>query len=152
MRIDSLAEKILPLIVIFAILTILLLVYWLFFSSDQQLVGGPQVVQVIDYTCQGGINSQIMIRNAGTGTLNLGSCTDMASVTGETKECGDLTITRTDDGRMNGRLSATILPPGAKATFYDICTSRGLKKTCTYIFTTSSSYPATNAAIIMCSG
>ncbi len=117
----------------------LLLFIILFHSFVPQPYSYSRNIQVVDYFCLANRYAIVMINNIGSGPVNLGAygvCSGNNPITGTSKTCGDITITRTDGGTMIANLSSTIVPISSSVIFNDTCTTVGAK-TCTYRITTS---------------
>jgi flagellin-like protein len=127
---------------------------WAFLSGYFTGLTG-KTIAVVDYSCVGGNTAQAIIRNSATGPINFGTnCNSTVPgailINGTTFTCGDLTITRTDGGTMQGRLDkGGNLPSNENLIFSDSCTAG---TTCTYRFVTSSAGigPNPNIATVTC--
>jgi flagellin-like protein len=119
---------------------------WAFLSGYFTGMTG-KTIAVVDYSCVNSNTAQVIIRNSGTGTIDLGTCTVAGSITTSTFTCGDLTITRTS-GAMAGKLDKSgNLNQGLNVIFTDACTGP-----CSYRFVTSSAGigPNPNTATVTC--
>lgn len=123
-----------------------------YFGSRPDSLTGAKVIAIVDYSCINNGTAQVMIRNAGTETINISGCTAAGSIGGGTLPvaiCGDMTITKTTGGNMNGQLDKTSIAIGGDTIFTDPCPAG---TTCTYRFVTSSAGigPNPNVAIVEC--
>lgn len=95
-------------------------------------------LQIVDSFCTSGIEANIVIKNIGTNQVNIGSpglCDISNHITGSSKVCGSIYITRIDNGSMIGNLSASgNIDSGKTFTLMDKCTKNGIRKTCFYRF------------------
>jgi len=106
-----------------------------------------QSLQLVDYSCVN-TNARVVVRNAGTSTINMASCSGAGT---PSYTCSDMTVLKTTGNTVSGigfGWSATSIPPSSLATFNDSCGST----TCTYRFTTTTGAggPSPAVAIINC--
>ncbi|MBN2043234.1 MAG: hypothetical protein JW754_05535 [Candidatus Aenigmarchaeota archaeon] len=88
-------------------------------------------VMIVDSYCQGMTTTTIKLRNAGTEEMSLGDCNSVFS--GADKDCGSLTVSRTDGQPMsNAKFSGASIKPQQLTTFTDTCASGTESRTCTY--------------------
>jgi flagellin-like protein len=91
--------------------------------------------------CVAGTEAYITVTNMGTQPIVLGACNTPGSITGQSGNCGDITVVRTDGGNMDAYFNGTSIPaaePGKlyKDVFRDAgCTITGTPARCTYAFT-----------------
>lgn len=94
--------------------------------------------------CVGGTQAFITVTNMGTLMVDLTGCDLPANPqAGQSTDCGDITIVRTDGGSMlnagflNGQTTIGAAGPDRlyKATFVDDCTTPGNPYICKYAFT-----------------
>jgi len=108
---------------------------WTFLS---QYYGGltNKNIQVTDSYCLSGL-AKVSLRNIGSATISLGGCTAAAGVSGQSTQCGDVTITKTGGlpAAMSGNTSAATISSQGSVTFTDVCTA---SNTCVYRVTTGS--------------
>ena len=108
-------------------------------------------------SCIGGTTAMVTITNMGTDNIDLDDCHSDGSITGTSKQCGDIIVTRTDGGTMHAQFSAgSIAARGAggnfhSVTFNDTCTTAGHPATCTYDFTRPGA-PTPKTVTVTCSG
>ena len=123
---------------------------WVFLSNYFSGLTSKNI-QLIDYSCVGN-NARVVVKNAGTSTISLASC----SVSGAVLTCTDMTVIKTTGGNIGtvaagtgfgGATSLTTTGTTNLATFNDSCTG-----TCTYRFSTPTGAggPSPNVATVNC--
>ena len=106
---------------------------WTFLNQYMTSTTGKNF-QLIDSFCISGTTAKVILKNVGTGNVNVGTCSTMS---GDTTTCGDVIITRTDGGDLSGAsLDKTgSIRPQETVTFTDTgCTTGGTSNVCNYRF------------------
>ncbi|MHA2065803.1 MAG: archaellin/type IV pilin N-terminal domain-containing protein [Candidatus Thorarchaeota archaeon] len=110
-------------------------------------------IQMIDAYCQSRTNATVVLKNIGTDTITVGTCSSLGDISGTSATCGDFTISRTDGAApMDGLFStATALAPGSTLAFTDAgCTVIGTAQSCSYRFLVGGVAPVPTT--VTCSG
>ena len=149
-KIRALLVWVIPVILLLVVTVLLAGLAWVFLSQYVNNVVSTQA-QIVDAYCSVGTTSNVVLMNIGTDTISLGSCSE-GSVNGASAECGDLSVTKTSGGTMNGGFSSTSMDPGDTTTFSDACTTEGAPATCAYRFLAGSGMSAPITATLTCSG
>lgn len=105
--------------------------------------------------CVGGTEAYITVTNMGTQAIDLDAtaCIVTARITGQSGDCGDLTVVRTDGGSMNAYFEETSILAGEpgklyKGVFRDpACTTSGNPYRCTYAFTRAGELQSTTVTV-----
>jgi flagellin-like protein len=102
-------------------------------------------IQLVDFSCTGG-TARVIIRNAGTESINTAAC----ATTGTVVTCTDLTIVKTQGamGLTQGVLPATV-PAGQVATFTETGLAAG-SHSYRLTTTTGAGGPSPNIATVTC--
>jgi flagellin-like protein len=122
---------------------------WAFLNNYFTGMTGKNI-QLIDYSCIGGNNVRVVLRNAGTQSISTASC----SVSSNVISCTDVTVVKSQGGspgQVNGGTgfgATNSILTGEVATFNDTCATG---TSCTYRFTTTTGVgPSPNVATVNC--
>ena len=125
---------------------------WAFLQGYFTNITGKNV-QISDSFCMSGTNAVITVANIGTDTVTLTGCSGSPNpITGPSKVCGDVTITKSQGGDLNGNFSASNIAPKSSVVISDVCTTAGTQKICSYRITTSGAAVGPNVATVTCTG
>jgi hypothetical protein len=124
---------------------------WAFLSGYFTGLKG-KTISVVDYSCIGGGQAQVIIRNSGTSAIALSppNCNVADTITGAASfTCGEMTITKTTGNLVTGELNTASIAQNTNVIFTETC---GAGNTCIYRFVTSSAGigPNPNTATITC--
>jgi flagellin-like protein len=107
--------------------------------------------------CVGGTQAFITVSNLGTQSVSLTGCDSANPISGQSENCNDITVVRTDGGSMsNAYFDVTSIPaavPGqiSKATFTDDGCGASGAEICRYAFTRAGEIQPVEISI-SCSG